>query len=261
MQHGTLGVMHGYQSDTYGESFADVYDNWYGDVSDAPATVAKILTIASGGAVLELGVGTGRLAIPLAEAGAEVVGVDASTSMIEMLEAKPGGQLVKTIIADMAELPLRPDRFSVAFAAFNTFFNLPTEAEQIRCLERLADVIQPGGALVIEGFVPPEEGLADGGVSVRDVTLDAAVLSVSRHDPIDQLIAGQHIEINSSGVRMRPWMIHYLTPTQLDCLAATAGFVLEDRWADWADEPFDPSGETHVSVYRRPLSPTVAGHD
>ncbi len=243
--------MQGYRSDTYGESFADVYDDWYGEVSDAPATVAKILSMASGGAMLELGVGTGRLAIPLAEAGAEVVGVDASIPMIERLEAKPGGRLVKTIVADMAELPLRSDQFSVAFAAFNTFFNLPTEAEQLRCLERLADTIQPGGALVIEGFVPPEEGLADSGVSVRDVTLDAAVLSVSRHDPIDQTIMGQHIEINSSGVRMRPWMIHYLTPRQLDSLAVSAGFVLEDRWGGWVDEPFEPTGERHVSVYRR----------
>ncbi len=246
---GTLSVMHGYRPDTYGESFADVYDDWYRDVSDIDATVAKISTLAKGGAVLELGVGTGRLALPLAKAGVEIVGIDSSRSMIDRLASKPGADAVTTVVGDMAELPFGSNLFTVAFAAFNTFFNLTTVDAQQQCVTRLADVVCRGGRLVIEGFVPPADGLADDGTSVRDITLNSAVLTVSKHDPDSQRITGQHIEISSSGVRMRPWMLRYLTPPQLDDLVAGAGFVLESRHGGWQGEPFDPTGDLHVSTY------------
>jgi len=250
MQHGTLWGMHGYRSDTYGESFADVYDDWYSDVSDIEATVEKISGLAGGGTVLELGVGTGRLAIPMAAAGTTVVGLDSSAAMIERLREKSGGEPVLVTLADMADPPFGPDTFTVAFAAFNTFFNLATATDQESCARHLAEVIQPGGALVIEGFLPPPEGLADGGTSVRDVRLESVVLTVSKHDPLTQCITGQHIEITSSGIRMRPWMLRYLTPPQLDELMEPAGFTLESRHSGWRGEAFDPSGEVHVSVYR-----------
>jgi len=258
MQHGTLWVMHGYRSDTYGESFADVYDDWYSDVSDIEATVEMISELAGNGTVLELGVGTGRLAIPLAATGTDVVGIDSSAAMIQHLRAKPGSESVNAVLADMADLPFGHHTFKVAFAAFNTFFNLATAEEQSGCVEHLADVIEPGGALVIEGFLPPAEGLADGGTSVRDVALDSVVLTVSKHDPLSQCIVGQHIEIASTGIRMRPWMLRYLTPPQLDEMVEHAGFTLESRHAGWRDEPFDPSGDVHVSVYRLRSDPAVA---
>jgi len=250
MQHGTLSVMHGYRSSTYGESFADVYDDWYSDVSDIEATVAKMSKLAGGGSVLELGVGTGRLAIPLAATGIRVVGIDSSPAMIERLKAKPGGAAVESVMADMTDPPFDDNTFAVAFAAFNTFFNLTTAEQQSSCASRLADVIHPGGALVIEGFLPPAEGLADGGTSVRGITLDSVILTVSKHDSVTQRIVGQHIEIASSGIRMRPWMLRYLTPPQLDDLLAPVGFILESRQSGWRDEPFDPIGDVHVSIYR-----------
>jgi len=250
MQHGTLWVMHGYRSDTYGESFADVYDAWYSDVSDVKATVEKISELAGHGVVLELGVGTGRLAIPLAATAAEVVGLDSSSAMVDQLTAKSGGPAISTVLADMAAPPFRADTFDVVFAAFNTFFNLATATEQSACAGRLSEIIRPGGALVIEGFLPPAEGLADGGTSVRDVTLESVVLTVSKHDAGSQRIVGQHVEITASGIRMRPWMLRYLTPAQLDELFEPAGFVLESRHSGWRNEPFDPAGEVHVSVFR-----------
>ena len=247
----------GYGPSTYGESFADVYDDWYADVSDAAATVRIVRELADGGAVLELGVGTGRLAIPLAESGSPVVGVDASPAMLEVLATKTGDASVIGTEADMAalgdsEVVTANAPFAVVFAAFNTFFNLPSDAAQAACLAGCAGVLADGGRLVIEGFVPPSDGLTDGGVSVRDVTPDAAVLTVSTHDADAQLIRGHHIEMRAEGNTMRPWLIHYRTPDQLDASAAEADFVLEERWADWDRTPFDPARhDVHVSVYRK----------
>ena len=247
----------GYGPSTYGESFADVYDDWYADVSDATATVRVIRELADSGCVLELGVGTGRLAIPLARAGSPVVGVDASPAMLEILVAKVGDAPVIGAEADMAtladsEVVTSHAPFAVVFAAFNTFFNLPNDAAQAACLIGCAGVLANGGRLVIEGFVPPSDGLTDGGVSVRDVTPDAAVLTVSTHDADAQMIRGHHIEMRANGNTMRPWLIHYRTPEQLDASAAEAGFVVEQRWADWDRTPFDPANhDVHVSVYRK----------
>lgn len=243
-------AMDDYRPETYGDSFADVYDDWYGDVSDVDATVAGVAALADGGPVLELGVGTGRLAIPLAAAGLEVVGVDASAAMLERLAAKPGADAVRTIEADMAAPPVDSGYFGVAFAAFNTFFNLTDDRAQRSCVASLATALRPGGCVAVEGFVPPEDGLTDGGISVRDVTIDRAVLSISQHDSTAQCIRGQHVDIDANGIVMRPWMLHYRTPEQLDSLFAEHGFDLETRSGDWSGTPFGPSSESHVSVYR-----------
>lgn len=246
-----------YQPSTYGENFADVYDEWYADISDVNATVDAIHTLAGNGSVLELGVGTGRLAIPLAAAGARVVGVDASPAMLAVLSAKPGSAGVVAIRGDMASLGdarqlVDHAPFQVVFAAFNTFFNLPTDAAQTGCMTRCHDLLAPGGRLILEGFVPPDDGLTDGGVSIREVTADAAVLTVSKHDADGQLIRGHHIEIRADGNTMRPWLIHYRTPRQLDASATETGFVLEQRWADWHTTPFDPTvHDSHISIYRK----------
>ena len=243
-----------YDSTTYGESFADVYDDWYGDVSDVAATVASVASLAGSGSVLELGVGTGRLAIPLAATGTRVVGVDASPAMLERLAAKPGAAAVTVHQLDMAAIATlaasTPGGFSVVFAAFNTFFNLPDDSSQAACLSGAVDVLADDGVVAIEGFVPPAEGLSDGGVSVRDVTTDAAIITVSKHDAEHQIIRGHHVEIRAEGNRLRPWIIHYRTPDQLDASAAAAGLVLSERWATWDQTPF-ADHDTHISIYRK----------
>lgn len=244
--------MQGYGPESYGESFADVYDDWYSDVSDVDATVAGIGALAGGGPVLELGVGTGRLALPLAATGVAVTGIDASPAMLDVLRAKPGAEAITLIEADMADPPVEAGAFAVAFAAFNTFFNLTTAEAQRRCAAALARAVRPGGCVVIEGFVPPDDGLTDGGVSVREITADRAVLSASQHDAAAQVIRGQHIDISAAGVRMRPWELHYRTPPQLDELFAAAGFERERRDGGWSGEPFTAAADVHVTVYRRP---------
>lgn len=242
--------MEGYGAGTYGDRFADVYDDWYADVSDVEGTVDRVAALAAGGPVLELGVGSGRLAIPLAARGLVVHGVEASAAMVERLKAKPGGDLVSVTVGDMAVLELEdPPPFAVVLVAYNTFFNLVTEEAQRRCLERSLSLLAPGGRLVIEAFVPAE-GAARAAVEPRRITVDEVVLSVSTTDPAAQTVAGQHVHLSEAGIRLRPWVLRYAAPAELDAMAASAGFELVVRHADWRGEPFDEDSVAHVSTYR-----------
>ncbi|MGH9118151.1 MAG: methyltransferase domain-containing protein, partial [Acidimicrobiales bacterium] len=249
-------------------------------------------------AILELGVGTGRLAIPLADLGFEVWGVDASPAMLERLAGKPGGDRVRAVVADMADVGLGVDsdgtrtgtgvavgpgtspgtgtgtgtegtdverateprgvgaealgdrRFRLVVAAFNTFFNLTSEAAQARCLAGAARRLAPGGRVVIEAFVPSLPRLPSTGVvEVGRIETDRVVLNVSRVRPDDQVVDGNHVELSVRGNRLRPWSIRFLTPPQLDAMAGAAGLSLVDRWAGWRDQPFDDTSTLHVSAY------------
>ena len=242
--------MDGYGPDSYGEGMADVYDDWFGVVSDWRGAVMRLREWAHGGPVLELGVGTGRVAIPLAEAGVEVWGLDASPAMLERLRARPGGAAVRTVVGDMAELDVdAPSAFGLVCAVYNSFFNLTTEAAQRRCLERVHQVLAPGGHLVLEVAVLSSEG-PDEEVSVRTIEKDQVVLSVSRRHRATQTVAGQYVDISEGGIRLRPWQIRYLSPPQLDTLAADAGFELVGRWRGWREQEFDDRSDRHVSLYR-----------
>jgi SAM-dependent methyltransferase len=260
----------------YGDAFADVYDEWYGASFDTDAAVATLAALAGTGPVLELGVGTGRLAIPLAAGGLTVIGVDASAAMLERLGAKPGGSRVHPLLADMGDLlgeaadaaeagvgtvppsRLGPDAigaFALVFAAYNTFFNLTTDEAQRRCLDQCARLLAPGGALAVEAFVPTDEDVPRTSLDVRSVRADAVVLTATEHDADAQLIQGQHVELTEAGVRLRPWRVRYRTPSQLDQLAAHAGLVRAERWGAWDGRRFDESCDTHVTVYRRASAP------
>jgi SAM-dependent methyltransferase len=247
----------GYEASTYGDRFADVYDDWYHDVSDVGATVARVADLAAsrGGRVLELGAGSGRLAIPLAERGLDVWAVDASAAMIERLQAKPGGDRVHAVVDDMTGLtaPGPADGgFGVVLCAFNTLFNITSTDGQRRCLARARDLLAPDGLVVIEAFVPPPGGERDaavGAVEPRHIGLDEVVLTVSRLDPATRTITGQHVQITEGGVRLRPWVLHYASPDELDALAAEAGLRLVERHAGWHGEELTATAETHVTVY------------
>jgi SAM-dependent methyltransferase len=271
----------GFGASTYGDGFAEVYDRWYPEVTDTTACVALLAELAglaaSGGpgggadgpfgsdgpdgrtAVLELGIGTGRLALPLAERGLAVTGVDASAEMVARLADKPGADRLTVVVGDMAELdallPLTGDdrpRYALAFAAYNTLFNLPTADTQRACLTAVTQRLAPAGRLVIEGFVPTDEPAArPDDVAVSRISATELVLSATVHDRDAQTITGQHVEITEAGVKLRPWLVRYLQPLQLDDLAAAAGLELEHRWAGWHREAFDDTSPVHVSVYRR----------
>jgi len=246
-----------YGPSTYGDRFADVYDDWYEDVSDAGATVERVAALAGpGGRVLELGAGSGRLAVPLAGRGLDVWAVDASSAMLDRLRARPGGDRVRVVLDDMARLAdpalTAGGGFAVVLCAFNTLFNLTDTEAQRRCLARVRDLLATGGVLVVEAFVPPPGGEGDAAVAAvepRHIGLDEVVLTVSRLDPATRTITGQHLQITERGVRLRPWVLHYAAPAELDDLASAAGLRLVERHAGWRGEPFTPSSDAHVSIY------------
>jgi SAM-dependent methyltransferase len=248
--------MDGYTHSSYGDAFADVYDDWYHDLGDLESTVAFLAELAAPLAplpVLELGVGTGRLAVPLAGRGLQVVGLDASTEMLVKLGTNDPSGSVATCLGDMVDdQPAGP--FGLVFVAFNTFFNLLSEARQQACFAMVATRLAPGASFVIEAFVPePQAGTS---VAVRSMTVDSVVLSVTTHDEDAQTAQGHYVSFNeSTGVRMRPWAIRYSTVEQLDAMAAAAGFRVEQRWEDAHRTQFTADSPRHVSVYRTIHSP------
>lgn len=248
---------------SYGDAFADVYDEWYADVSDVAGTVARVARLAElagGGPVLELGIGTGRLAVPLAAAGLEVHGIEASAAMVERLRARPGGAPLPVAVGDMADVatiaPGGP--YGVVLVAFNTFFNLATTAAQVRCLAGGAAVLGPGGALVVEAFVPADPPPVGGALAVRSVEVGRVVLTASVTEPDGPTVTGSHVELTDGDrPRLRPWRLRMATPAELDALAGAAGLVLDERHAGWRAEPFDDRSGQHVSVYRKAAGRTA----
>jgi len=249
----SLGVMRGYDRRSYGDGFADVYDEWYADVTDVEATVARIVELAGpDGRVLELGVGTGRLALPMAEAGLQVVGIDSSEAMLTKLAERDIDDRVESILADMVDdLPDGP--FDVVLIAYNTIFNLIGDGEQQRLFELVTTRLEPHGAFVVEAFVPdfgPDDGASE--VGVRSMAVDHVVLSVSVNRPDEQLAEGQFVQFSESGgVQLRPWSIRWATPRQLDEMASAAGLRLDERVGDMAGLAFTDDSTQHVSIYRR----------
>jgi SAM-dependent methyltransferase len=250
----SLGAMRGYDPHSYGDGFADVYDDWYADVTDVDATVALMVDLTgAGGRVLELGVGTGRLAVPMATAGLDVIGVDSSAAMLARLAERDPECQVEAICGDMID-DLPAGRFDAVLVAYNTIFNVLDEAGQRRLFQRVAERLSPGGSFVVEAFVPGDDIASDASTSevrVRSMAVDHVVLSVSVNRPEDQLAEGQFVEFTQhGGVRLRPWSIRWATVGQLDEMAAAAGLRLDERRADMAGAPFTDDSAQHVSIYR-----------
>ncbi len=244
-------MMKNYKAETYGESYADSYDDWH----NAPAgeAVKTLRELAGGGRALELGVGTGRVAIPLAAAGVEVHGIDASPAMVERMRAKPGGERVRVTIGDFADVEAAGE-FSLVFVVFNTFFMLLTQEEQLRCFRNAAARLAPGGVFVVEAFFPNVKRYEDGQI-VRTISLadDQVILEVSQHDAARQHVTSQRVVLGGAGggVQLFPIQIRYAWPTELDLMARLAGLALRERWGGWRREPFNSQSEKHVSVYER----------
>jgi SAM-dependent methyltransferase len=250
----------GYDHRSYGDGFADVYDEWYGDVTDVDATVTRMVELAgAGGRVLELGVGTGRLAVPMAEAGLSVVGIDSSEAMLAKLSERDPAGRVDAVHGDITtDLPAGP--FDVVLVAYNTIFNLLGEHDQPRLFHHVAERLAPGGAFVVEAFVPGSDPAAPPSeVSVRSMAVDHVVLSVSVNRHHEQLAEGQFVQFSQDGgVRLRPWSIRWATPAQLDTMATAAGLCLDARFGEMGGTSFTDDSTQHVSIYRRAGADTGA---
>ena len=235
---------------SYGDKIADVYDEWYGDL-DTPGAVDLLAELAGPGPVLELGIGTGRLALPLAERGIEVHGIDASEAMVAKLRGKPGGDRISITMGDMADVEVE-GRFSLIAVAFSTLFSLGSQDEQARCFRNVALHLTDEGLFVVEAFVPDLSRFdRHQRVSVSWVKNDEVMLEVSKHDPTEQRVDSRHVVVSEDGTKMYPVRVRYAYPSELDLMARLAGLQLRERWGGWGREPFSDSSVWHVSVYER----------
>lgn len=240
-----------YDPATYGDRIADVYDEWFGIPGDAEDAVSFLAELAGRGPALELGIGTGRVALPLAQRGIEVHGIDASEAMVERLRAKPGGAGLSVSIGDFADVGVE-GCFSLVYVVFNTFFALLSQEDQVRCFANVAQRLQDGGAFVVEAFVPDPTRLAAGQVTqTKRVEVDRVFLETSRYDLVHQRIHSQNISIGENEIKFYPVQTRYAWPSEMDLMARLAGLRLRERWEGWHREPFTASSGRHVSVYER----------
>jgi SAM-dependent methyltransferase len=238
----------------HGEAFADIYDTSHAFADDTELALDLVERLADGQPVLELGVGTGRLARPLAKRGLTVWGVDSSPKMLERLARQPGGESVHTVLSDIKKLnlPKAAPRFGIVLAAFNTLFSLPTDDAQRACLQGASDVLSDLGSVILELYVagaPPPPWTTRFKIDL--VTAEGAVLKIYEWWPDQELLVGEHRQVTASGVRSHPWRLHPLEVERLDALATDASLELVDRYASWDGQPFSPLSNRHVSIYRK----------
>lgn len=244
--------MENYRAEMFGERFADVYDDWFPDADER--MIARLSELAQGGPVLELAIGSGRVALPLQRAGVQVRGIDISPDMVARLRARPGGDSIPVTIGDFADVGVDGE-FGLIFVVFNTLFGLLGQDEQVRCFENVARHLAPGGVFVVEVFVPDVTRFtARQGVRAVKIELNAVHLDITAWDPLNQSVTTQHVVLTESGVRLRPIRLRYAWPAELDLMARLTGLRLRERWADWDRTPFTADSVKHISVYERATS-------
>ncbi len=241
--------MAGYDEATYGERIAETYDTRPEIPTDTDDTVAFLAEVAGKGPVLELGIGTGRIALPLAGRGVLVSGIDASPAMVAKLRRKPGGSRIPVTQGNFADVAVE-GRFSLVYVVFNTFFGLLSQEDQVRCFANVAARLEPTGVYVIEAFVP-DLTLFDRGQRVNAIRIDdeEVIIDASRLELGNQTVRAQHIHVRDGGVKLYPVQLRYAWPSELDLMARLAGMRLRERWAGWRREPFTAGSGKHVSIY------------
>ena len=233
--------------DYFGEEVAARYDDGLGERGEPAAiaaTVDFLAGLADGGAALELGIGTGRVALPLAERGVPIHGIDLSEAMVARLRAKPSGDRIPVAIGDFATTRLERE-FALVYLVFNTIMNLTTQADQIACFENAAAHLAPGGCFVVEVGVPRGEHLEVFALSDTHVGVD-------EYEPATQRLVSHHFSLvdgtwvrNSIPFRSAP-------PGELDLMARLAGMRPRERWSGWSREPFTRESVRHISVWEKP---------
>jgi hypothetical protein len=234
----------------FGERVAARYDDASWSMFDPEllaATADFLAGLAGDGAALEFAIGTGRIALPLAERGVRVAGIDNSEAMLARLRAKPGADKIEAINGDMATTRVDGD-FSLVFLVFNTIFNLTTQDGQVACFQNAAAHLPSGGRFVIEARVPELQRLPLG-QTVLPWRADPGGMSYYVYDVVTQRLSGQHYHFDDGRVEASPTEMRYAWPAELDLMARLAGMRLEDRWAGWRREPFTHLSPAHVSVY------------
>ncbi len=240
-----------YRPEAFGEMMADVYDEWYGtriaDESTKQA-VEVLADLAAGGTVLELAIGTGRVALPLAERGLSVSGIEASEKMIAKLRDKPGGTAIPVTLGDFADVAVEGS-FDLIYLVFNTLFNLTSQDDQVRCFQNVAGRLSERGVFVIEAFVPDIAELNRQATRTVHVTNDSATLEAAVHDPVSQVVRYQYIVLTNDGAKLYPVPQRYAWPSELDLMARLAGLERRERWSGWDRLPFNEASANHITIY------------
>lgn len=239
--------MEAYSAETYGEKIAAIYDELYPSYDEM--AIHRLAEMARGGRALELGIGTGRVALPLQSMGVEVYGIDASPAMIERLKAKPGGERIPVTVGDFGSVEVEGE-FSLIYIVFNTLFNLQTQEDQLHCFEIAARHLSPEGVFVVEAFVPDLLRFT-GGQAVRALSVGPGVLrlDVSQLDLARQTITAQHVNLSEKGIQIFPLRLRYIWPSEMDLMARVAGMRLHQRWGGWEQSAFTSNCTRHISLY------------
>ena len=220
----------------YGRHWATDYDLLFEDREDTAVVAAFVAGMAPGGRVLEMGVGTGRLAVPLTAAGLSVTGLDASPEMLDRLRARPGGESVTAIQGDFTSTDAGGP-YDIVLIAFSTLYLVPSQPSQLACLANARRHLRPGGRLIVEAFVPDHSRWVRGQhVAVGQLTETEATLKLSVHDPVGQLILVQDMHLGDHGLSLRPNRLRYIWPAELDAMALASGLRPVSRAADWAEQ-------------------------
>ena len=236
-----------YTEETYGQRVAEVYDDWYGGFDES--TIDLLFELARGGRVLELGIGTGRIALPLAQRGVQVSGIDASPKMVEKMRKKPGGEHIPVTIGNFSETAVE-GHFSLIYIVFNTFFALLTQEEQVGCFRNATQHLDEKGVFLIEAFVPDlkrfeaRQAIRAVQVGERQVRID-----VTEVNPATQQLVSQHMVLSEEGVQLYPVRLRFAYPPELDLMARLSGLRLVHRWGSWSREPYNGDSTKHISVY------------
>jgi SAM-dependent methyltransferase len=212
--------------------------------------VSFLADLAAGGSALELGIGTGRIALPLSQRGVRVHGIELSPSMVAQLRAKPGAEDIKVTIGDFATAQVE-DTFGLVYLVYNTITNLTTQNEQVECFCNVVRHLEPGGVFVIELEVPPLQRLPPG-ETVRAFTVDPPHLGFDEVDVATQYGVSHHYWVadGKGGVHSMPY--RFVWPSELDLMARIAGMTLRERWGEWNREPFTANSTKHISVWEKP---------
>lgn len=237
----------------FGEDVAARYDDPSSEMfrpEVVAATVDVLAELAGRGRALELGIGTGRIALPLAARGVPVHGIDLSRAMVARLRDKPGGDAIGVTVGDFATA--RADgTFSLAYLVFNTIMNLTSQEAQVACFRNVAAHLEPGGRFVIEVMVPELRKLPPG-QNVVPFRTDPTGWAYDIYDVATQAMSSNYVEVVDGRGRYRSIPFRYVWPAELDLMAQLAGLRLRDRWADWTREPFTGESGKHVSVWEKP---------
>jgi SAM-dependent methyltransferase len=237
----------------FDERVAARYDESEGDMF-AQAVVDPVVDflaeLAGDGRALELGIGTGRIAVPLAQRGVPVHGIDLSTAMVARLRAKPGSEEIGVTIGDFSTTTVE-GTFSVAYLVFNTIMNLTTQAAQVACFRNVAAHLEPGGCFVIEVGVPSLRKLPPG-ETIRAFHVSETGWGIDEFDVAKQGLVSHHFEIVDGRLERVSIPFRYAWPAELDLMAELAGMSLRERWSGWKREPFTSDSSKHVSVWEKP---------